>query len=277
MDATSKDEIDLQELAIRIIRYFLSHFIFILVSCGVGVALGVFTFRASPNKYESQMVILSDLLTKTYGDQASRSLNKLVNEENFDELAAKLGLPGEKVNSISSIEIESITEIKAIEREKVDKDETFFIVTVSLTDRGAFADVQNGILHFFKNNEFVKIRARQREQFGEAVIKKIDKELKSIDSMKMLLMQSQPFKGERLMFDPEKLFTTSVELTEKRWENSQNVELANSIHLLEGFTVFQKPKDPKLSIMVLAGFLVGFIGALILLTLKHLFKLALSR
>ena len=67
MDVSSRDEIDLQELAVRIIRYFKGHLAFILFFCVAGIALGVTAYKLLPNSYESQMVVYSDLLTKTYG------------------------------------------------------------------------------------------------------------------------------------------------------------------------------------------------------------------
>ena len=41
--------------------------------------------------------------------------------------------------------------------------------------------------------------------------------------------------------------------------------LANRVHVVEGFTKFQRPSKPKLSLSLLAGSVVGlfFVGALI--------------
>ena len=91
-----------------------------------------------------------------------------------------------------------------------------------------------------------------------------------------MLFQSGQFKAEKLMFDPAKLFTEGVELTKLRWEAQQALELASSINLVEGFTAFQKPKSPKLSVMIVLGFFLGMFGAVGLLTLRHLIKMALS-
>lgn len=276
METSSRDEIDIQELAVRVIRYFRNHLLFILLSCLLGVVLGVVTFKALPNKFESQMVILSDLLTKTYGDRINKSLNGLLKEKNYAELGRKLGLPADKVSSIASINMECLPDVKAPQRTDIEKDETYFIVTIDVEDLSSLPELQEGMLYFFRNNDLVKIAARQREELSRAVISKTDRELRSIDSLKRLLFQRGSFKSESLMFDPAQLFVASVDLTKRRWEAQRDLELASSIHLVEGFTAFQKPKDPNLVMLMVIGFTLGLFGAIGFLTVKHLFNLARS-
>lgn len=276
MDTHSHDEIDLQDLAVRIIRYFKSHLTFILLLCAVGMGTGALVYKTLPNIYESQMVILSDLLTKTYGDRITKSITNLIKEENYAELGAKLALPKEKVTAITSITVDCLTDLKTAQRGNIKKDETYFVVIVELTDRSILPELQDGILYFFRNNELVKARTFQREALNTAVIKTADKEMLLIDSLQRFLFQRGQFKTENLMFDPADLFVTSVELTKIHWEAQQDLELASSIHLVEGFTVFQKPKDPKLLMLIIIGFIFGLLGSIGLLTLKHLFTLARS-
>lgn len=274
MDSATRDDIDLQELAVRIIRYLRRHLLFIVVSCLIGVALGIGAYKALPNMYQSQMVVLSDLLTKTYGDRIDGSLNNLISEGNFAELSSRLNLPAEKLLSVRSVNVESLLDVKTPQREKVEKDETYFIITVTLGDRAALPQIQEGLLHYLRNNEWVKERARQRVEQGQAVIRQIDREIKTMDSLKQALFRKGQLRLEDIKFDPSVLFTTTVGLTRLRWEEQQELELAGSIHLIEGFTVFEKPKDPKWTTLVAVGFLLGLLAAIGSLTLAHLWKLA---
>ncbi len=276
METHSHDEIDLQDLAVRIIRYFKSHLIFIILLCGLGMGAGLLAFETLPPRYESQMVVLSDLLTKTYGDRIAWSLTSLIKEENYAELGHKLAMPGEKAATITLVNVECLTDLKAAQRENIKKDETYFIVTVELTDRSILPELQEGILNFFRNNELVKARASQSEAMNQAVIKAADKEMRLIDSLKRVLFQKGQFKTENVMFDPAELFAAGVRLTRLRWEAQQDLELASSIHLVEGFTIFQKPKEPKLLTLAILGFIVGLVSSIGILTLKHLFTLARS-
>lgn len=276
METPSRDDIDLQELAVRIIRYFRSHLAFILIFCAAGIGLGVAAYKALPNVYESQMVVLSDLLTKTYGDRIDESLNNLIGEGNLAELSSKLHLTPDKVSSVRSIQFESQLDVKTPQREKVEKDETYFFITVNLTDRSVLPDLQEGILFYLRNNEFVKMRSRQREQMNSALVDQLDRDLRIMDSLKRRMFQNRSLKTQDLQFDPAELFNASADLTKLRWQTQQELEMANSIHLIEGFTVFLKPKDPKLTTLLVVGFFLGLLGAVALLTLKHLINLARS-
>jgi uncharacterized membrane protein len=258
MDTPSRDDIDLQELAVRIIRFFRNHLIFILIFCAAGIGLGYTAYQTLPRVFESKMVVLSDLLTKTYGERMGLTLNNLVLERNLTDLSSKLNLSSEKVASITSIDVECQLDVKSPQREKVEKDETYFILTVGLTDRSALPDIQTGLLYYMRNNEYVKLRAKQRTELNTALVQRIDRDIRTIDSLTQFLFQKGP-RASDLQFDPT---------------DQQELELANSIHLVEGFTAFEKPKDPKLSKLVIIGFLLGLFGAIGLLTLRHLFTLA---
>lgn len=274
MESATRDDIDLQELAVRIIRYFRNHLLFIAIFCAGGIGLGIAAYKTLPNSYQSQMVVLSDLLTKTYGDRMDQSLNNLISEGNLAELSSRLNLSADKIASVQRVKVESTLDVKTPQREKVEKDETYFMITVDLTDRSALPHIQEGILHYLRNNEWVRERARQRAELSTAVIRQADREIKILDSLKQTLFRKGSLRVDNVQFDPSALFTTTVDLTRLRWEEQQELELAGSIHLVEGFTVFEKPKDPKWTTLVVAGFLLGLFMAIGLLTLRHLLKLA---
>ena len=272
MDTHSTEEIDLQELAVRVIRYFNSHIFFILICSVVGLGLGLMAYWRLPNVYESQMIVVSDVLTKTYGERIEENINNLIKEENYGTLSANLNLTQEQVSSIKSIRIESITEVKNANIQ-IDKEETFFILTVDLRDPSILPVFQEGLLGFFRNNEYVQIRTKQREVTYRAMVKKIEEELQSIDSFKQRLTHGQT-KGESLVLDPSVLYTGSVDLSKSLWDYRNSLELSNSIQLLEGFTAFQKPKEPNLLTLSVLGFLLGLLGSIGLLTMKELLQKA---
>jgi hypothetical protein len=276
MDSSSRDDIDIQELAVRIIRYLRNHFVFIVVACATGIGLGIAAYKALPNHYESQMVVLSDLLTKTYGDRMDESLNKLISEGNTSELSKRLNLSPEKVGFIQSVAIDCQLDVKTPQREKVEKDETYFTITVDLADPSVLPEIQDAMLYYLRNNEWVKTRAAQRARQSTAIIQRIDREIQTVDSLKRVLFQKGPLRMESIQFDPTLLYTGTIELTRLKWKEQQELELSGSIHLIEGFTVFQKPKDPKLATLVVLGFILGLAGAIGLLTVKHLIKLSRS-
>jgi hypothetical protein len=270
------DEIDLQELAIRAIQYLKRHFIFITTSTVAGIALSIAAYIALPAIYESRMIVLSDLLTDSYSKEITKSLKNLIGESNTRVLASRLGLTKDEAIQISSIEVEGL------KRESSEKqsDRTIFIITANITNKEILPKLQNGILEFLRNNEFVKIRVRQRKEECQSMIKKIGLEIHSLDSLKIRLFSGQPIyakSSEMLLVEPTSIYSKIVELTKEQIKYKNELELSDSIQLIEGFTVFQKPAQPKLSILLLIGFFGGFFAAIGLLIFTRLLRLANSK
>jgi len=275
--ATISDEIDLQELAVRAILYFKKHFIFVAISTVVGVILSIAAFISLPEIYESRMIILSDLLTESYSKEITKSLKNLIKESNTPILASRLGLTEGDAAQISSIEIEGLKKESGSEKES---DRTIFIVTANIKSKEILPKLQNGVIQFLRNNEFVKVRVRQRKEECQSMIKKIGLEMRSLDSLKKRLFLGEPVyakSSEMLLVDPTSIYSKIIELNKEQIKYKNDLELSDSIQLIEGFTVFQKPAEPKLSILLLIGFFGGFFTSIGLLIFTRLLKLANSK
>jgi capsular polysaccharide biosynthesis protein len=218
---------------------------------------------------------MSDILTESYSKEITESLNNLIKEKNSRNLALRLSLSENESQLISKIDVESVKKDKQDEKKG-----DIFIVTADIHDRNILPKLQVGILSFLRNNEFVKIRVEQKKKYFVSMIDKIESEIKSLDSLKKKLFLGQPIyskTSEMMLVDPTNIYSKIVELTRQQWEYKNNLELVDSIQLVEGFTVFEKPASPKLSVLLAIGFFGGFFVAISILTLKHLFKLANSQ
>jgi len=93
----------------------------------------------------------------------------------------------------------------------------------------------------------------------------------------MRLFQGKPVytrSAEMMLVDPTNIYSKIIELSKEQINYRNALELSDSIQLVEGFTVFEKPAQPKLSIMLLIGFFGGFFIAIGSLTARQLFRLA---
>ncbi len=271
MEAKATDEIDIQELAVKIIQYFRKHLRFILISSSVGLALSIVIYLLMPKISESKMILLSDILTESYSERITESLDNLIREKNNTALSSRLAITEVEAGQIKSIEIESV------KKDKDKNDANIFIVTANIKDKTILPKLQNGIIQFLRNNEYVKIRVRQRKEMYEKLISKLGIEISSLDSLKRRLFLGQPVyskSSEMLLVDPTNIYSKIIELNKEQINYKNALELVDSIQLVEGFTVFEKPASPKLSIFLIAGFTIGFLFAIGLLTLLQLFKLA---
>ncbi len=271
---TISDEIDLQELAIRAIQFFKRNFKFIAISSILFTLLSIVAYFLLPKIYESRMIVMSDILTESYSKEITESLKNLIKEENYDVLAVRLGLTENEANEIKSLEIESVKKEKALEKEN---EQTIFIVTANIKNREILPKLQDGLVQYLRNNEFVKVRVRQRKETYQSLMEKIGEEINSLDSLKRRLFLGLPVyakSSEMMLVDPTNIYSKIIELNKDKITYKNLLELADSIQLVEGFTVFQKPSQPKLSILLFIGFLSGFFLAMGFLIIWHLFKMA---
>jgi hypothetical protein len=267
------NEIDLIELFAKIIRAIRDNTVAFIVAFVLGTALGLAYYQYSPNVYESKMILLSDILTSSYSERLTETLNGLIREKNHKLLSDRLGLSLTDAASISKIEIESIRQ----EAKKDEKNESAtFIVTASVLNKDIFPKLQEGMINYLSNNEFVKIRVLQRQNYYRTMIEKVQNEISSLDSLKRRLFLGQPVyskTAEMLLVDPTSIYSKVIELNKELVTDKNALEIINSIQLVEGFTVLQKPASPRLSYSLAAGVSMGVFFVCIMIVFKSVRKL----
>ena len=71
-----------------------------------------------------------------------------------------------------------------------------------------------------------------------------------------------------VMFDPTIVNSKILELTKEKINFQNSLALVNSVQVVEGFSKFEKPSSPKLSISLVAGSFVGLFFVAILIAFK---------
>lgn len=264
------DEIDLVELLAKFVQTIKKNLWSFVLAFIIGTVLGLIYFQFAPNIYESKMILLSDILTESYSERITESLDILIKEQNQEALAQRLSLSTEEAKGISKIEIESLKESKKAD----DKSESsIFIVTVRTKDKMLLPKLQEGIMNHLQNNEFVKIRVNQRKTYLQTMISKVGEEINSLDSLKRKLFLGQPIyskSAEMMLVDPTSIYSKIIDLNKEQVNLKNALELVNSIQLVEGFTIYNKPVSPKLSISLAAGSSLGLFFVALLIGFKSL-------
>src|SRR6266850_7223992 len=124
--AERNDEIDLIELFAKIIYLVKKNAKVILLAFVTGTLLGLGYYQFVSNVYESKMILLSDILTSSYSERITESLDRLIKEHNTIILSERLKMSKQDAAQIVKIEIESVKQDKA----KDEKENEIFIVTV---------------------------------------------------------------------------------------------------------------------------------------------------
>ena len=271
--STQTDEIDLLELLAKITLAIKSNLKSLVTAFIVGSILGLVYYQFAPKIFEAKMILLSDILKQSQTEKITESLENLIKESNTKVLAERLAITEKQASSISKIEIESVKKTQVID----EKDgNAIFIVTIKTKDNAIFPILQDGIINHLRGNEFVKIRVRQRQDFYLAMIEKVGQEIKSLDSLKNRLFKGQTVyakSAEMMLIDPTSIYSKIIELNKEQINYKNALELVNSIQLVEGFTVYNKPVSPKLSTSLVAGASIGIFFVLALLGVKSLRKI----
>jgi len=262
--AERNDEIDLLELLARIIFLVKKNTTIIVSAFVLGSILGLGHYQFVPKVYESKMILLSDILTSSYSERITESLDRLITERNTKILSERLKMSEQDARQIVKIEIESVKDDKT----KDEKENEIFIVTVKVLDKNILPTLQADIINYLRNNEFVKIRVEQRKVYTLAILKKIDEQLSDLEQLKSKITKGELTQGGKdnlVLFDPTTVHSKIVDLNKERATLKNSLEIINSIQLVEGFTVFEKPVSPRLSFSLAGGASLGlfFVGVVI--------------
>ncbi len=123
------------------------------------------------------------------------------------------------------------------------------------------------MISLFENNEFVKKRIIQKKDFLTKTISKLEQEINDLEVLKADVYSGAFFKkaNGNAEFDPTTINTVILELTKEKITAQHDLELANSVHVVEGVVKYQRHSKPKLSLSLVAGSTVGlfFVGLLL--------------
>ncbi len=277
MTESPRDEIDLQELAVRLIRSFKRHYRLFLISAIGGIALAAGIWKFQPQVFESQMIMVSDILTRPYGDHIEQNFNNLIREGNTRALSEQLGLDALASAQLVQFTIECIPEVKSRERTKdveIIKEQTYFKVKVRTKDFHVWPGLQAGLIRFLNNNSYVQSIVNQRTEINTALIAKIDDQLKEMDLLKNGLAKKETTDHKdqsKELMEASSLYTEYVHLNKMKLEYQASLE---NIQLVEGFMALEQPVGPKLSRYLLTGFVLGLGAAIGFLILRRLIQMA---
>jgi hypothetical protein len=266
-----KDDIDLLQLLLKVISTIRNNFLLILIFFVVGTILGVAYFMASRKQFENRMIISSNILTISYGKILFDNATTHIQEGDYGVLANDLKIPVETAKEIVSLRIESLTNAQAGEAKESER----YLITAFVYDQAILPDLQQGLINYLENNEFVKIRVEQNRTFLNQMIASIDRELSDLQQFKTQVHSGKFFteaKGN-VMFDPTSVNSKILEMTQKRIEYKNALELSNSVQLIEGFTPFKYHKSPSLVVSLATGSMVGLFAVGVLIAFKSIRRL----
>lgn len=253
------DEIDLVELLLKMVNALRDNFWIIVTFFAIGAASGIAYFVTSKKQYSNKMIISSSILTTTYANILFENANTHLVENNYAILQSEFKLDTETLKEIASLKIENLTKEEGGELKESDR----YLITANVYDQSILPNLQKGVIDYLENNEFVRIRINQQRSYLTQMLSAAEKELNDLQQFKQEIYSGKFFANAKgnVMFDPTTVNSKVLELTQRRIEYKNALELINSVQLIEGFSAFKHPSKPSLLRSLLAGSLLGLFVA----------------
>lgn len=269
ISSSLNDEIDLKELLKKIVDVLTRGTKTIVLSILLGAILGLAYFFSIKTTYQSKLVLSSELLVLANVQALLDPFKSLIEEGNLSVLAGRLGVDKETAAKIRKIEVKSIFEKESDNKEKV----SYFEVTATVTDNSILPQLQEGIVHFLQNNEFVQKRAAIKEEGLKTLIERIDKEIAQIDSVKRKIGESVALSATSpnvVLMEPSNLYEQALLMAEKQQEYRMQLALVESFQVVQGFTPFSRPSSPSWILCLVTGLGGGLIIGFAILFFKEM-------
>ena len=268
-EVQKRNEVDLMEVFLKLIINVKQNFWLIVSFFVLGSVIGFVYYASAQKVYKSTLVISSDILTNSYSETLIENINRHRRDQNYDAIMKALHVSENVARNTRWLEVEkveAVTDLKESEK---------FVVTAEVLDVAVLSELQQGLVYYLANNDYVKIRVEQRKKFHDEMIARVDQEIKDMEAFKQRIMNGSFFetvKGD-VMFDPTSVNSKIVELTKEKLTLENNRALVNSVQVIEGFSQFGVPSSPKLAVALASGSTIGLIFVGLLLAIKSIRKL----
>jgi hypothetical protein len=219
--------------------------------------------------YRSELIIETN---KRIGDQRSEMLISslsflLKNDENYHTIAKLLLMDEESVKKINSIQFQAV---KISDTLNVNNPLFPFKIIVNIADISILPLLQESLLNYLKNNKYVIEKEKIDLEYFENYSCQIDKELKSLDSLKSkiigTLQTKQLNSGVNINnpIDPVNIYLKELELYNLKYKIDIQKKMNNSFEILQNFTASVISDTTSFNIYILYGISIGFALSLIL-------------
>jgi hypothetical protein len=270
-----------------------------IVTVSVGLAIA-YSFLLKKKYYESTMILNSNYLNKRLVDNSIEKLSVLASERTHSGLAKLFNIPDSLAANIVGFEAKPlVVETDIIETELLkeqlrnaqgnQKNEEVisqvirrieienrhsFEITIRTLNPTDIPNLQQALVGYFRNNDYVKRRIEINRQNLEQRRAKLMADLQKMDSLKVVIyanyknMAEQARSGsnnvilsDESVTSPVEIFSQDQLLYDELQEVNRQLYLQQDFEVVDGFTEFSEPASPSTSKMVLWALLFGVIIA----------------
>lgn len=252
------------------------------------------------NYYESTMILSSQYLNKRLVDNTIDKLDLLAEEENKTGLARLFNISDTLADNIIGfesrpfvseadlIELELLKEQlrnaqasktneevinQVLKRIEVENRHSFEI-TIRTLNPAVIPNLQEALVNYFRNNDYVKRRIDINKTNLLALKEKLTSELQKMDSLKLVIyanyksMADQARSGsnnvilsDRSVTNPIEVYNQDLALYSELQSVNRQLYIQPDFEIVDGFTEFSEPASPSAAKMILYATLLGILVA----------------
>jgi len=269
------DEIDLFDLANRVVRLVAKNILIIIVSISLGSAAGYFFYQLTPKVYESEMLVKTYTLTKEISVPLTQDLDRLAKERNWIELAKKLSITVVEAKEIQGIQVMN----SSMNRQDLGVYEKYMLlISINTTSPSKLPIFEKALIGYLDGNQFARQRQKLKESYFNKIVSQYDQELIQLEDLRTKFLKGDLYLRGRdnlILFDLTNINEKLIRFNQNRLKYLDSLELVREVEIVSGFTQFQIPFYPKLSKSIIFGALIGLIGAFLWIVVSE-FRIALK-
>ncbi len=267
----SSDTINLSKAFLQFIRLLSENILTVVITLVICLGGGWFYFWMTPKTFESKMIIQSDILSESYSLKLAENLNTHIKDSDTDFLAVSLNLTKEEAFQLREFKI--VSALTPTSQQMPEKDKIIVVISVRVHDNSILPKLQEGIIHYFSNNEYIKKRVEENRKKYEGLVAALDQEIKKMDTLTDKIARGEypsAKSGNVSIFDIGGLYRTAAELQEKKFDFMIDLATVDSIQVIDDFTPYGKPVWPRLGIILIACLTCAGLVIFIALSYKSL-------
>ena len=270
------EELNLSELFSNFVKFNSRNKKFILIFMAIGVLSVILFQKFKTPYYETKAICMSGISEyerqEQIEDLSQRTAIDLINH-------LQINIENKDFNQISKvlgINIETARTIKKIEAEQLyqqDMEEKFyalnkFEILLILYDNTKLSDVENGLIYYFENNDFVRNYHQRYLESNVNLISNIENEIQLLGNIRIEGAKNNlDVSSINIISGKEgkELSNQIVSLSHLREEIKMNQALLKPLVYVQKFANVEQKEDDILVWSLLAGLICYFIGLLVAL------------
>lgn len=270
------EELNLSELFSNFVKFNSRNKKFILIFMAIGVLSVILFQKFKTPYYETKAICMSGISEyerqEQIEDLSQRTAIDLINHlqinienKDFNQISKVLGIDSKTARTIKKIEAEQLYQ--------QNMDEKFyalnkFEILLILYDNTKLSDVENGLIYYFENNDFVRNYHEKYLESNVNLISNIENEIQLLGNIRIEGAKNNlDVSSVNIISGKEgkELSNQIVSLSHLREEIKMNQALLKPLVYVQKFANVEQKEDDILVWSLLAGLICYFIGLLVAL------------